>query len=178
MQFLSSTQSEQLVYCAAIATAGVCFFTTVLTRDFSNKFGSVLLALLSVVVMLFAIATWGTALVYTLPQPFLLGVFPLSFRCDDLARMFLLLFSVITLAIAIFSPDYLRQNSNIHKGQYWMSFALLAISLLLVLVSADAICFWFFGKSWRFHLLHLLQAITFKEGAQSCCNLSGCDALG
>lgn len=146
MQFLSSTQSEQLVYCAAIATAGVCFFTTVLTRDFSNKFGSVLLALLSVSVMLFAIATWGTALVYTLPQPFLLGVFPLSFRCDDLARMFLLLFSVITLAIAIFSPDYLRQNSNIHKGQYWMSFALLAISLLLVLVSADAICFLVFWE--------------------------------
>ncbi|MBS1955441.1 MAG: hypothetical protein JST89_14755 [Cyanobacteria bacterium SZAS-4] len=113
-------------------------------RDFSSKIASALLCLLSLSVMVWATITWGTELTYT--PPFLLGVFSLNFRCDDLARLFIFLFSAVTIAIAIFSPDYLQQYNNIHKGQYWVSFFLLAVSLLLVVVSADAICFLVFWE--------------------------------
>lgn len=140
MQFSSWSNYVQLFYCCAVASAAICLFAIALRRKFSNKLGSGVLCLLSSGVMVWALVTWGTVLVYETAQPFLFGVFSFHFRCDDLARLFLLLFSTITIAIAIFGPDYLEQ-SDIHTGQYWVSFVLLAVSLLLVCVSADAICF-------------------------------------
>ncbi len=141
MHFLSLAQCEQLLFSVATVTTASCLFAMALKRDFPSLIGSIGLASLATGVAVGVATTWGQTLIYTTSQYCPLGVFSLTFRLDDLNRLFAALFSIIAFAIAIFSPDYLRSNSNIHRGQYWVAFLLLAISLLAVLFSADAICF-------------------------------------
>lgn len=72
----------------------------------------------------------------------MLGVFPLTFKIDGLARLYLLLLSTIVFAVGAFSPGYLRQLQNkMHVGQYWTCFLLFVLSMFAGVSSADAITF-------------------------------------
>ncbi len=79
---------------------------------------------------------------YVTPAPFLLGVFPLSFRLDALSKLFLALLSLILFSLGLFSPGYLDHlKEKISGGQYWVAFLLFSLSMFGVVLSADAITF-------------------------------------
>ncbi len=166
MHVLSLAQCEQLLFGVATAATASCLFAIALKRNFPNLLGSIGLGLLAIVVAFGAAATWGQTLVYTTSKYFPLGVFSLTFRLDDLNRLFAGLFSIILLSIAVYSPGYLRSNSNIHKGQYWVAFLLLAISLLAVLFSADAISFLVFFEVMALSSIALVASEHVRKGVR------------
>ena len=88
------------------------------------------------------VLSWGHDLNLQTTPPFLLGVFPLTFKIDSLSRLYMLLLSALVCAVSIFSPSYLSHiAAKIHSGQYWICFWLFVVAMYAVVSSADAITF-------------------------------------
>lgn len=148
MSLISPALCDQIVFSTAVVISGISLFAAALKHNLSDRIGSVLLSVFAIAVFGAAVLTWGRVFYYQLPPPFVVGVFLLSFRVDDLTRLFVVLFSVLVFSVAIFTPAYLdHMNDKVHKGQYWVSFLLFALSLLLVICSADAIGFLVFWET-------------------------------
>lgn len=148
MSFISPALCDQIVFSAAVAISGISLFAAALKQNLSDRVGSVLLSLFSIVVFGTAVSTWGRVFYYQLPPPFVIGVFPLSFRVDDLTRLFAVLLSGLVFSVSMFAPAYLHHlTDKVHKGQYWVSFILFVVSLLLVICSADAVGFLVFWET-------------------------------
>ena len=104
----------------------------------------------SAIVFIFAATTlaclirFGSSSVLDLrtASPWLLGFYPLTFKIDGLAGLFLGLLSIILVAISFYSPGYLAKLKNrIHRGFYWFALFLFIGSMYGVVASADAITF-------------------------------------
>lgn len=111
-------------------------------RDVPDNALSFLLSVIAAGAMAGLAVTWNQQFAWEAPAPFLLGVFPLSFRLDGLSRLFLMLLSVILFCTGLFSPGYLSHlRKRISGGQYWLSFLLFSLSMFGVVLSADAVTF-------------------------------------
>jgi hydrogenase-4 component B len=145
--FLSPALCEQIVYSTAVVVGGLSLFASALKENFSDRVGSAAVAVFSMTVLVASVLTWGQTFSYQLPPPFVIGVFPLVLKVDDFTRLFVVLFSIVAFATAIFSPAYFKHLSNkVHKGQYWVAFSLFSLSLIAVVCSADAIGFLVFWE--------------------------------
>lgn len=93
--------------------------------------------------VLAGLAMLGSSSIYLKSSPpLVMGFYPLTFRIDGLAGLFLGLLSVILLAISFYAPGYLNHlKDRIHKNSYWTAFFLFIASMYGVVASADAITF-------------------------------------
>ncbi len=122
--------------------AALAAFVLCQKKDVSDKALSFLLCAIAAGAMAALCLTWNQQFLFETPAPFLLGVFPLTFRLDGLSRLFLMLLSLILFSTGLFSPGYLKHlKEKISGGQYWLSFLLFSLSMFGVVLSADAITF-------------------------------------
>lgn len=111
-------------------------------KQLKSGIPAALSCLSAVAAIAFLTVTWGKELDWQSRSPFLLGVFPATFKIDDLGRLYLILLSTIVSTVSIFSPGYINHLSGkIHAGQYWICFLLFTFSMFAVVSSADAITF-------------------------------------
>lgn len=78
----------------------------------------------------------------TIPLPWFLGDANLAFTADPLSRWFLAIIGLIGIPVACFSPGYLRHlDGRASAGVIWAGLALLFVSMVGVVLSANAIVF-------------------------------------
>jgi hydrogenase-4 component B len=91
--------------------------------------------------LLIGVCGGGTHL-YTLPLPLFLGDAAIRGLVDPLSRWFLGLIALVGLPLALFAPGYLGHlRARIALGGLWASLALLAISMVGVVLAANALTF-------------------------------------
>jgi hydrogenase-4 component B len=111
-------------------------------KESSNWLPSVVLFVIGAGFLFVAFSLKESSLYLQTSNSVLLGVYPLSFRIDRLAGLFMGLLSVILFAISVYSPGYLSHlKSKIHVGCYWTALFFFVISMYGVVASADAVTF-------------------------------------
>src|SRR5207244_4505146 len=78
----------------------------------------------------------------SLPLPWFLGVAPIQLAADPLSRWFLGIIGFVGVAVALFSPGYLRHlRRRVAVGFVWAGLAALMASMALVVLAGNAILF-------------------------------------
>jgi len=89
-----------------------------------------------------AVFGWQSNCTWSAPAPIYLAVAPLSCHIDSLASIFVGLLAVITIAISLYSPGYLRHLKKVsNPACYWVSLFFFVVSMLAVILAANAISF-------------------------------------
>ncbi|MBA3995032.1 MAG: hypothetical protein C0469_16055 [Cyanobacteria bacterium DS2.3.42] len=125
-----------------LTLAAVAAFVLSHQKKLSNRLMSFLLCALAASSLAALLGTGFQQFTYVTPAPFLLGVFPMSFRLDGLSRLFVGLLSLILFSAGLFSTGYLKHlEGRISSGLYWTTFLLFSLSMFGVVLSGDAITF-------------------------------------
>ncbi len=106
-----------------------------------------LLALLSCFGVAAAFCGWSHVAGWTAPPPVYLGVCPVQMRLDSLAAIFLLLLSLVSFSVSLFSPGYLEHlRGRVSPGFYWLTVYLFIASMAAVVLAANALTFLLFWE--------------------------------
>ncbi len=90
---------------------------------------------------------WQSSFSYTAPLPIYLAVAPLSIRMDGLSAIFAGLLAVVSMAVSLFSPDYLEHiKRRINTGAYWAQMFLFVLGMLGVILASNAVTFLVFWE--------------------------------
>src|SRR5271163_2016823 len=122
----------------------VCAFTTCFSKSIRDIYNylSVALFLSGVTMLIGAVFGWQSNCTWSAPAPIYLAVAPLSCHIDSLASIFVGLLAVITIAISLYSPGYLRHLKKVsNPACYWVSLFFFVVSMLAVILAANAISF-------------------------------------
>lgn len=114
-------------------------------------------------------ATYGyfAPIVWQAPAPFYLGLAPLALRVDSLATLFLHALSVVGIATAIFSPQYLNHlKDRINVGFYWACLYVFMVGMSHVILSANAITFLVFWELMSLSSVALVVSEPTRHKAQ------------
>lgn len=116
----------------------------------SNRALSVVLLTGAVALLVACFAAWPRGFMLFGPtQLQLADIAPLMQTGDALSLFFLALLSIVTIAVALFSPgylDHLSKTHNCHKGIYWFSLFTFVGSMAEIFLAADAITFIIFWE--------------------------------
>lgn len=93
-------------------------------------------------VFLLISAFTGNNYTLTFPFPLFLADASFSFLIDPLSRWFLIIIGIVGIPVVLFSPGYLHHlRHRVYLGFVWSAFALLMISMVGVVLSANALVF-------------------------------------
>ncbi len=121
--------------------------TLVFAKPLSHRYQSIVLAALGLAMLAASIIGWHSDVTWSAPAPIYLAVAKLSSRLDPLSSIFVGLLAIITIAVALFSPGYLRHlTANVNWKGYWIQLFLFIIGLLGVILAANAISFSLFWE--------------------------------
>lgn len=102
---------------------------------------------------------------FSLRLPLSLPFGPLTLKLDGLSAFFLFLISLLALMIALFSFGYLKEYRPPHRvGRFGFQFNLLLISLVGVVLAADAVAFLI---AWESTALLGYLLVSYEEKAES-----------
>lgn len=84
---------------------------------------------------------------YNIPFPFSIGNIEFSFHIDLLAAWFLVLIGIISIAIAAYTGPYINHiKKSINLPLFWTSLSILLLSMMLVVLSSNALTFLVFWE--------------------------------
>lgn len=142
-----SETSATLLLLAYIAWFAGAFIGVLGRGKVEDKFYAALLSAGSILVILAAILGRASIELWNVAAPVQLAFTPLAARTNPLSATFLLLTGVITLAVSVYIPGYLKRTKRgIHKGMLWTFVNLFVIAMCQVITSANAITFLLFWE--------------------------------
>jgi hydrogenase-4 component B len=113
------------------------------------------------------IAAWPAGFDWTAPRPVYLGLAPVEFRLDALTAPFLLMLSLLAIAVALFSPGYLKHlKDRVNLRIYWACTILFVFAMGQVIASANGMTFLVFWEVMSLSSVALVAAEPIRQRAQ------------
>lgn len=157
---------------ALVAGAQIVFGSGALTglfwgRKVPSTFMSCFLALGASLVLAASFLSYPQSYSYCLQAPLFFGLAPVAFRIDSLSSFFLFVFSLLALAVSLFSAAYIDHfRARISLAQYWSCFYLFVMAICCLLISANAVCFLVFWEIMSLACLALVACEHAKKKSQ------------
>ncbi len=156
------------LYLAANATwiAGILLAVPVRVGAGHKTFATMLM--LGAVLLTGSVITgWPNGFDWTAPRPIYLGLAPVEFHLDALTSPFLLMLSVLAIAVAVFSPGYLQHlRDRINLRIYWACTILFVFAMVQVIASANGLTFLVFWEVMSLSSVALVAAEPIRQRAQ------------
>ncbi len=116
-------------------------------RKLNQVFAATLFAIPCLCLIIASLTGWSHVYYFAVPASLSFARVLWQQKLDSLACAFIGLLGFAGLAVSFYSPGYLSHlKDRIHLGQYWASFSLFMMSMLMVVLSANAVTFLVFWE--------------------------------
>ena len=111
---------------------------------------------------------WPGTICWSVPFPVYFGLAPWACRLDPIASLFLLIVSFCGLAVALYSPGYIKHMQHQRNlSVYWSCLFLFVLSMAQVILAANAITFLLFWEIMALSSALLVLSGSSRHGAQT-----------
>ena len=130
-----------VLLCIAVLAPIIGAFLSLLLKkwsDYRDIFGVLTIALSAIMSVIVFASFDGTAITYPFPwADWLNGNLQSGFYLDGLSGLMILIVSILSMLIAFFSLEYMKEDEN--KARYWFFMQLFVGGMLLLVLAADMI---------------------------------------